>query len=807
MAETEANHHRHISMESLSQLEHAPPNGSGNGTAELDNNAPRNVVNGAGVGVGGGGVDGLGDLSGLLPQRKTKTSPIAIDTSQSRPQQQSSPDTSQPDSRTTSATSNAPGSPTFSHASSPSSAATAHDMFNRRSSHAKSYSDAQIFRPSLPTRNKTVPTGFSTVTPSRPAFSTAKPRRPSSSGTGGMGGSGSSVHHRSFSELVGAPGPGSAPASGGRSPQMLRKQSVNVYADNGADGSGDFAPVSGTGTGRIRRPSLQSFDSTPSTPTLGGEGHDDESFFVLDKLEEDKEAEAVTSGVSNANSPVGSTEVKEETKKGWGFSPASYLQASFQAVRESMLGDGAGQGQGQGQGAGGAVTQGPKTEEAAAVAAAVETDWEFWGKLMNDYENTVRRHPRTFTRKLHLGIPDSLRGMVWQLICKGKDPDLENQYATLLTRTSIHEKVIQRDLARTFPKHERFVEVGGPGQESLFNIIKAYSLFDTEIGYCQGIAFVVGAILLNMPDEESFCVLVRLMRTYNLRDLYTPKMIGLQLRLYQFDELLIEHLPPVFRHLETHEVKSNMYASQWFMTMFAYRFPLACVFRIMDVMFAEGVDAMLKFALALVKKNSDKILALTEFEQLLEFLKNGLFDAYADNIDQFVADAVAIKISKTRLDKLAADHAEAVRLAGPEHMELEALRAEARRMNETIRRMEMEYEILNREHVTLANRLLDQTVRADNLQTLATTLQARVAVLETREADVAALAEERVHGEMQRLAQKNLELTSRNVELEEQVDGLMGGVREAKEGWAECENERAELERRWEGLRRVVGGG
>lgn len=125
---------------------------------------------------------------------------------------------------------------------------------------------------------------------------------------------------------------------------------------------------------------------------------------------------------------------------------------------------------------------------------------------MNDYETTVRKHPRTFTRKLLQGIPDSLRGMVWQLICKGKDPDLENIYANLITRTSIHEKVIQRDLARTFPKHERFAEPGGPGQESLFNIIKAYSLYDTEIGYCQGIAFVVGALLLNVCADVSLFI-------------------------------------------------------------------------------------------------------------------------------------------------------------------------------------------------------------------------------------------------------------------------------------------------------------
>ncbi|KAJ3143358.1 GTPase-activating protein [Geranomyces variabilis] len=629
----------------------------------------------------------------------------------------------------------------------------------------------------MPQRGKSVTTGFSTVTPSRPTIlgkgqmqagqgSPSSTRRPSS-------GSLNSTHRsRSKSENFSSAALGMA-----GSPQTPGGSSSPRRQLSNTEQEGSAAALASQTT-RVRRPSLQSIDSASSTPNPSVDGHDEDTYFVLHRLTEEKEAIA-DAAAELAGQPPSVKEAKDETKKTW-FSPSSYLQASFQAVKESMMGEG-----------------GQREDEA-------ETDWEFWGKVMNDYETTVRKHPRTFTRKIHLGIPDSLRGMVWQLICKGKDPDLENQYATLLQRTSIHEKVIQRDLARTFPKHERFQEPGGPGQESLFNIIKSYSLYDTEIGYCQGIAFVVGALLLNMPDEEAFCVLVRLMRNYNLRDLYTPQMIGLQLRLYQFDELLMEQFPLVAKHLDSQEVKSNMYASQWFMTMFAYRFPLSAVFRIMDVIFAEGVDSMLRFALALIKRNADAIVLL-EFEQLLEFLKNGLFEVYAENVNALILDAAAVKVTKSRLDKLAADHAEIVKLAGPEHMELEALRAEARRMNETIRRMELEYEILNREHVTLANSYLEQTVRADNSTALAGQLRARVTELEACEASFEEAAYAKAADDVSRLANKNLELTTRCAELAEENDALREDVRLTKERCAAVENDRAELERKWEGLKKVLG--
>lgn len=75
-----------------------------------------------------------------------------------------------------------------------------------------------------------------------------------------------------------------------------------------------------------------------------------------------------------------------------------------------------------------------------------------------------------------------------------------------------------------------------------------------------------------MPDEEAFCVLVRLMHSYGLRDMFLPEMPGLQLRLFQFDRLVEELLPVLHVHFVRQGVKSSMYCSQWFLTMFSYRF-------------------------------------------------------------------------------------------------------------------------------------------------------------------------------------------------------------------------------------------
>lgn len=98
----------------------------------------------------------------------------------------------------------------------------------------------------------------------------------------------------------------------------------------------------------------------------------------------------------------------------------------------------------------------------------------------------------------HGGVPPSIRGAVWQQLAKSKDAALEQQYLELLTRESIYEKAINRDLGRTFTNDEYFQN--GHGREALFNIVKAYSLYDEQVGYSHGIAFIAGPLLRNVRE-------------------------------------------------------------------------------------------------------------------------------------------------------------------------------------------------------------------------------------------------------------------------------------------------------------------
>jgi hypothetical protein len=125
---------------------------------------------------------------------------------------------------------------------------------------------------------------------------------------------------------------------------------------------------------------------------------------------------------------------------------------------------------------------------------------EFWASAIHDFDKAKKIEHTKFRLELSVGIPAPLRGKLWRIFSNSEENSdmIETEYQNLLQETSPHEKLIRRDLPRTFPTLDYFKDKDGEGQEMLFNVIKAYSLFDKNVGYCQGLHFVVGCLLLNV---------------------------------------------------------------------------------------------------------------------------------------------------------------------------------------------------------------------------------------------------------------------------------------------------------------------
>lgn len=209
--------------------------------------------------------------------------------------------------------------------------------------------------------------------------------------------------------------------------------------------------------------------------------------------------------------------------------------------------------------------------------------------------------------------------------------------------------MILRDLHRTFPTVEMFRERGGHGQQMLGQVLRAFSVYDMQVGYCQGLAFLVGPLLMHMDERAAFCVLVRLMEEYDLRTMFTADMAGLHLRVFQFTRLLERFVPTVSNHLEELGVQ-NIYATQWFLSIFAVTCPLSMLLRIYDVIFAEGaLETLMRVAVAIMQANEQRLLAIKEEDEALSLLLGrDLWQVYADDEGQLIADAMSLTLVASR---------------------------------------------------------------------------------------------------------------------------------------------------------------
>nr|XP_045255476.1 USP6 N-terminal-like protein isoform X5 [Macaca fascicularis] len=159
------------------------------------------------------------------------------------------------------------------------------------------------------------------------------------------------------------------------------------------------------------------------------------------------------------------------------------------------------------------------------------TKWLKMLKGWEKYKNTEKFH-----RRIYKGIPLQLRGEVWALLLeipkmKEETRDLYSKLKHRARGCSPDIRQIDLDVNRTFRDHIMFRDRYGVKQQSLFHVLAAYSIYNTEVGYCQGMSQITALLLMYMNEEDAFWALVKLFSgpkhaMHGKEDEYPKKPLG-----------------------------------------------------------------------------------------------------------------------------------------------------------------------------------------------------------------------------------------------------------------------------------------
>lgn len=232
----------------------------------------------------------------------------------------------------------------------------------------------------------------------------------------------------------------------------------------------------------------------------------------------------------------------------------------------------------------------------------------------------MRSHPDRFHRRVRRGIPAAFRWQVWKAAVRLEDGELVGEYADLSERENEWTRLIDIDITRTFPELKTF---DGPQQQRMKRVLNAYAGYNPRVGYCQGMNFVAGLLLLvSDSEEESFAVMVKLMdhKEFGLAGFYMDRLPLLRRYLRACNTLVAETVPELREHFIRESVKPAVYLHQWFITLFINCFPLSMVMIIWDVIVCEGLPVILRIAVSILQVLKDSLLSM-HFEEIIKFFK------------------------------------------------------------------------------------------------------------------------------------------------------------------------------------------
>lgn len=287
-----------------------------------------------------------------------------------------------------------------------------------------------------------------------------------------------------------------------------------------------------------------------------------------------------------------------------------------------------------------------------------------WVKMINEWNQSgYTIIPPKLEKRIQKGIPDSVRGEVWRRLLGIPKVliEQEGKYEEMLKYGLEHSKDIRQidlDVNRTYRNHIMFRERYSTKQCMLFRILVAYSIYNSEIGYCQGMSQIAALLLMYMNEEDSFWSLSTLMSSerHSMHGFFIPGFPKLRRFSTHHDTLMKKLLPKVYRHFKEFGIDSTLYTLKWFFQCFLDKVPFTLTLRLWDNYIYYGEVILTGMSYTLLRLHKKTILK-KNLEETINFLQVDLEQDFGYDDDE-VIEALFKSIKELKRQKLDRPEAE-----------------------------------------------------------------------------------------------------------------------------------------------------
>ncbi|XP_058447758.1 uncharacterized protein LOC131428106 isoform X2 [Malaya genurostris] len=236
-------------------------------------------------------------------------------------------------------------------------------------------------------------------------------------------------------------------------------------------------------------------------------------------------------------------------------------------------------------------------------------------------------------KRVYKGIPDSLRSQVWSKLLNlekiMKDSKNRNKYQEMLAlarQWGTEARQIDSDVNRQFREHVFYRERYSIKQKSLYNVLVAYSMYNTEVGYCQGMSGLAGVLLMYMDEEEAFWALSILLadKKYAMHGLFIEGFPKLTRFLAHHDKIIAKFIPKLKKHFDQYNLDSILYSLKWFFVVFIERIPFSLCLRVWDIYLLDGEKVVTAMAYTILRLHKSKILKLKDMDLIVQYIQTKL---------------------------------------------------------------------------------------------------------------------------------------------------------------------------------------